>query len=97
MEEEDIWLVPGLSPMRTMVTAFAREVNYRFYRLRETRWEISRTEFIDMFHLKLQIDGLHPSLHAYSGVKPIGLLTFLATMKNTINTLGVSEAAANAL
>lgn len=84
----------GLAPIKTMVSAFARVVDYRNYRLRNSHWELSRRESIDMFHLKQQIDGLHPSMDMFDGRKPIRLLSFLATLRDTFDTLGTSEAAA---
>lgn len=46
-----------------------------------------------MFHLKQQIDGIHTSFEGFNGIKPILLLPFLTLLRDTIDTLGTSEAA----
>lgn len=47
-----------------------------------------------MFHLKRQIDGQHPSLDVFSGRKPVRLLEFLTTLRDTFDTIRTSEAGA---
>ena len=41
-----------------------------------------------------RIGGLLPTLREFDGKKPIALLTFLSPLREEINSLGVSEAAA---
>ena len=44
--------------------------------------------------MKKRIGGLLPKLREFDGKKPIALLTFLSQLREGLNTLGVSEAAA---
>lgn len=90
---QDSRAASGLSPVKTMVTAFSRVVNYRTYRLRNRKKELTRRESLEMYDLKQQIDGLNPTMDAFDGRKPIQLLAFLAVLRDTFDTLGTSEAA----
>ena len=48
----------------------------------------------EIHRLKKRIGGLLPTLREFDGKKPIALLTFLSQLREGINAIGVSEAAA---
>ena len=48
----------------------------------------------EIHRLKKRIGGLLPTLREFDGKKPIALLTFLSELREGLNALGVSEAAA---
>ena len=77
-----------------MLSSFARVIDYRRYRLDNTEPVPNGAELRHLYRLKLQIDGLYPTLGTYSGAKPISLLEFLSTLKEAFNAYGTSEAVA---
>lgn len=85
---------PGLQPMTTMLQAFSMVVEYRTYRLSNTRSEILPYESGLLHRLKKQIDGAHPTLGQYDGTEPIQLLSFLHKFVEAVNAMSVAEAAA---
>lgn len=68
---------PGLTPIKTMKTAFEKVVDYQTHRLGYLGRGVTRRESVEMFHLKQNIAGLYPSFEALYGRKPIRLLSFL--------------------
>lgn len=84
--------MPGLEPLSTMVTPFARVVDYRTYRLKNKTSTLSAEEAVNVYDCKRRIDGLHPTLGTFSGSPPIKLLSFLATIRDALDTTGASEA-----
>lgn len=44
--------------------------------------------------IKMQIDGLYPTQEVFSGLEPIELISFLETIKESIEALGKSEVVA---
>lgn len=81
----------GITPIKAMVSAFSPAVDYRTYRLRNPQEVLTRRKSLGMFHLKQQVDGLHPSLDVFDGPKPIRLLAFRAILCDTFDMLGTSE------
>lgn len=73
---------------------FFAVVVYRTYRLHTRRWELSRKESIEIDHKKKQADGLHPTLQVFDRRAPVIIISFLTTLCDTFDTIGVSEAAA---
>lgn len=41
---------------------------------------------------KKKVDGLYPTLAVFTGNEPVGLLGFLYTMRDALNSIGASEA-----
>lgn len=80
-----------LTPTRTMATAFTQVVAYQSYRLRNTRRELSRSESIDIYHLKMNVDGIHPKFGTFYGRKKIWLLPFLTNIRDKFNEMGTGE------
>lgn len=86
-------LNPGLNPVRTMVAPYVPVVDYGRYLLRNRNRKLSRSESILVYHPKQQLYGLHTTLALFNGAPPVRLQFFLATMRDTFDTLGTSEAA----
>lgn len=90
---ENSWMDERLFPVKAMVTKFSRVVNYGKYRLLNIQGSLEMRKSLGMYHHKQQIDRLHPSLDDFDGDVPISLLSFLAILRDTLDTLGTSEAA----
>lgn len=73
---EEILHISGLLPIRTMVKAFVRVVDYGTYRLRKQHCENYRRKPMEIYHLKKQVDGLHPAFDPFDGAKYGRLLSF---------------------
>lgn len=74
-----------------METSFYRAVGYRYYRLRDMRWEVYRREAIEIYHFKHQSHGRRRSLSKYIGERPIHLPAFLGTIMGILDTVRVSD------
>ena len=86
--------VPGLGAKRTLLSPFNEVVSYETYRPKDKRSVFYASEGGEIHRLKKRIGGLVPTLREFDGKKPIGLLTFLSQIREGLNALGVSEAAA---
>lgn len=69
-------------------------MDYRTYRLRNAKDNLSRRESLKLFHLMTEVDVLHPSLEVLDGTKTIRLLEFLESLLDVFDILGPSEEAA---
>ena len=86
--------VPGLEAKRTLLSTFKEVVSYETYRLRDKRSVLYASEGGETHGIKKRVGGLLPTLREFDGKKPIALLTFLSQLREGLNALGVSEAAA---
>ena len=62
--------------------------------IKDKRSELYASEGGEIHWLKKRISGLLRTLHEFDGKKPIALLTFLSKLREGLNALEVSEAAA---
>lgn len=72
-----------------MMSSFATVVDYRHYRLVYTTPVPVEAELKYMYNSKNQTKGLHPTL--IYGFEPIELLSFLETMMEGLEALGISK------
>lgn len=47
-----------------------------------------------MYYRKKQVDGLNPTLKVFNGCAPVIIISFLTTLRDKFDTIGVYEAAA---
>ena len=74
-----------------MISSFEVVVDYRHYRLRDTRAEPTESDLRHMFKMKTSVEGLFPTMGTFDGVQPIEILNFLATFVESMNILALSE------
>lgn len=75
-----------------MVTLFARVVDYRTYWRNNMTSTILAEEGSNLYQEKHQIDGLQSTLRPFKRDPSIGLLSFLATIRDALDTTGASGA-----
>lgn len=46
-----------------------------------------------MYHIKQKVDGLRSTLEGLDGTHPVGLISFLTTLQDTLDTPGTSKGA----
>ena len=88
---DDLTNVPGLETKRTLLSSFNEVVAYKTYWLKDKCPDPYPSE---IHRLKKRIGFLLPTLREFDGKKPMALLTFLLQVRDGLNALGVSEAAA---
>lgn len=87
-------LYQGLRPVTTLLDPFRDVVDYRFYRLRDARQVLHDREILTLAQTKSQVSQLEPTLEAFDGKTPVRLLSLLATLVQTFDTIGSCEGAA---
>lgn len=48
---------------------------------------------MEMYYLKQQVDRLHSTLEVFDGCAPVRMLSFSTTLRDTFDTIRVSEVA----
>ena len=87
-------LCPGLVPHETMLSQFTEVASYGYSQLPNQCAVITEHDSKTLAKTKTKFDGLIPKFEPFTGRPAIGLLQFLATVKEEFETLHVSEAVA---
>ena len=86
--------VPGIEAERTLLSPFKEVISYETNRLKYERSKLYASEGCEIHRQKKRIGGLLHTLREFDGNKPIAILTSLSQLRERLNALGVSEAAA---
>lgn len=82
------------APHTKMWVAFHKVIDYLMYRLRDRRSILTDAEGIAISQLKRKLYGLYPTLKTSNGTVTIFFLKFIATLAQSLDSVGTSEAAA---
>ena len=91
---EDPTNVPGLEAKRTLLPPFNEVISYETYWLNDRHLELYASEGGEIHRLKKWIGTLLPALREFDWKQPIALLKFLSQLREGLNAIGFSGAAA---